>query len=299
MLGGDRRSAQPSSAFIEALHRRSGGIPFVVEELMRGVGPELCSDDFLDAELPWSLDEAVRQQLGVSAAPARRASTRSPCSASRRRSTCSSADRARRGRVCSRRSARCVARPRAGRVSDDQFWFAHALVADAIAHQLLGRQRRRLHERALAAVQAQPDADHASLAHHAERRRALRAVVPIARVGAAAIPRRRAPRSRRCAWPAKGWRRSPTTPSCWPSPPRPRGGSTSSPRRCATAVAGGRSPSTPSTASTPSASSPACYHEQATDAERDTCARRAGADGRDVARRSSQRAARSGRSPRS
>ena len=30
---------EPSSAFVEALHRRSGGIPFVVEELMRVVGP--------------------------------------------------------------------------------------------------------------------------------------------------------------------------------------------------------------------------------------------------------------------
>ena len=27
--------------------------------------------------------------------------------------------------------------------ADDTFWFAHALVADAVQHQLLGRERRR------------------------------------------------------------------------------------------------------------------------------------------------------------
>ena len=54
---------QPSSAFIEALHRRSAGIPFVVEELMRVVGPRPMVSDLLEAELPWSLEEAVRQQL--------------------------------------------------------------------------------------------------------------------------------------------------------------------------------------------------------------------------------------------
>ncbi len=54
---------QPSSAFIEALHRRSAGIPFVVEELMRVVGPRAMVSELLEAELPWSLEEAVRHQL--------------------------------------------------------------------------------------------------------------------------------------------------------------------------------------------------------------------------------------------
>src|SRR4029078_9131844 len=55
--------AQPSSAFIEALHRRSTGIPFVGEELMRVVGPRAMVSELLEAELPWSLEEAVRQKL--------------------------------------------------------------------------------------------------------------------------------------------------------------------------------------------------------------------------------------------
>ena len=48
-----------------------------------------------------------------------------------------------------------------------------------------------------------------------------------------------------------------TTPSCWPSPPRRRGGSTSSTRRSTRRSAGRRSPSSRSTASRPCGSSPA------------------------------------------
>ena len=85
-------AAQPSSAFIEALHRRSGGIPFVVEELMRVVGPRAIGV------------RAARGRAAVVAggggAPAARpgsttaagaSSRRSPCTAGRRRSRpCSS-----------------------------------------------------------------------------------------------------------------------------------------------------------------------------------------------------------------
>ena len=35
---------------------------------------------------------------------------------------------------------------------DDRLWFAHALVADSVLHQLLGRERRRLHERCFDAL---------------------------------------------------------------------------------------------------------------------------------------------------
>ncbi|MDP1877293.1 MAG: AAA family ATPase, partial [Actinomycetota bacterium] len=57
-------NASPSSGAVEAVYRRSGGIPFVIEELVRCCGPDACIDDLKTAQLPWSLDEAVRQQLG-------------------------------------------------------------------------------------------------------------------------------------------------------------------------------------------------------------------------------------------
>ena len=56
---------QPSSAAVEAVYRRSGGVPFVIEELMRFAGPDACSDDIIDAQLPWSLAEAVRVQVAA------------------------------------------------------------------------------------------------------------------------------------------------------------------------------------------------------------------------------------------
>ena len=70
-------------------------------------------------------------------------------------------------------------------VSDDQFWFSHALVADAIVHQLLGRERRRLHERCFEAVRRAPVLDHASLAYHAQGADRHDEVPGIARRGAA------------------------------------------------------------------------------------------------------------------
>ena len=82
--------AQPSSAFVEALHRRSGGIPFVVEELMRVVGPR-----------------AMRRP--TCSTPSCRGRWRRPCASSSRGSTTAGAGSSRRwpctgGR---RRSRRC------------------------------------------------------------------------------------------------------------------------------------------------------------------------------------------------
>ena len=57
------RGDQPPSAVVEAVYRRSGGVPFVVEELIRCCGPRSGAGDLLTVELPWSLEEAVQQQL--------------------------------------------------------------------------------------------------------------------------------------------------------------------------------------------------------------------------------------------
>jgi len=69
-------------------------------------------------------------------------------------------------------------------VSDDSFWFTHALTADAVYQQLLGRDRRHLHERSLATLRSQPGADHASLVRHAQGAGAFEQVAVIAREGA-------------------------------------------------------------------------------------------------------------------
>lgn len=173
-----------SSAFVEALHRRSGGIPFVIEELLRVVGPRAIVSDLLEAELPWSLEEAVRQQV-------------EGLDHGRRRVVEALAVY---GRAASFEALLTVTeiddddllsdlRSLVGsgvvvEVSDDQFWFSHALVADAIVHQLLGRERRRLHERCFEAVRRAPVLDHASLAYHAQGAGRHDEVPAIARRGA-------------------------------------------------------------------------------------------------------------------
>jgi DNA-binding CsgD family transcriptional regulator len=177
--------ARPTSAFVEALHRRSGGIPFVIEELMRVVGPRAIVSDLLEAELPWSLEEAVRQQLAVLDQ-----SWRSVAEALAVYGRAASFEallvvtevgeaeliEALRGLV----DAGVVVE-----VCDDQFWFSHGLVADAIVQQLLGRERRRLHERCVEAVRRAPEPDHASLAFHARGAGRHDEVPAIARRGAA------------------------------------------------------------------------------------------------------------------
>jgi DNA-binding CsgD family transcriptional regulator len=176
---------QPSSAFVEALHRRTAGVPFVVEELMRVVGPGALVSEVLDAELPWSLEEAVRQQLDGLDDP-RRGVVEALAVYGRAASF-----EALLG-VTEAEETDLLAALRAltsmgvvVEVSDDKFWFSHALVADAIVHQLLGRERRRLHERCFEVVRRAPALDHASLAYHARGAERHDEIPAIARRGAA------------------------------------------------------------------------------------------------------------------
>ena len=223
--------SEPSSAIVEALYRRSGGIPFVVEELMRVVGPQAIVSELLEAELPWSLEEAVRHQLAELQHGHRRVVEALAVY----------------GRAASFEALLIVteadeedlladlrALVGAGvvfEVSDDQFWFTHALVADAIVHQLLGRERRRLHERCFEAVRTAPVLDHASLARHAQGADRHDEVPAIARRGASRYLQKGLTFSALRLGGRGAWPRRRTTPSCLPSPPRRRGASTSRPRR--------------------------------------------------------------------
>ncbi len=177
--------SQPSSAFIEALHRRSAGIPFVVEELMRVVGPRAMVSELLEAELPWSLEEAVRQQLeGLDHGRRRVAEALAVYGRAASFEALLVVTEAEEPDLLAALRA-LSAEGVVVEVSDDQFWFSHALVADAIVHQLLGRERRRLHERCFEAVRIAPMLDHASLAYHAQGADRHDEVPAIARRGAA------------------------------------------------------------------------------------------------------------------
>jgi hypothetical protein len=66
---------------------------------------------------------------------------------------------------------------------DDEFHFRHALVRDSVLSQLLGRERRRLHEQALAALSEACCQDLAALARHAEGAGRFDQFVSLARDG--------------------------------------------------------------------------------------------------------------------
>ena len=167
------------------MFRRSGGIPFVVEELVRCCGADACIDDLKTAQLPWSLDEAVRQQLaGLSDDERRVVDALAVFGDPAPFEVLRDAVRRRRPATARPRCARLVDKGIVVEPSDDTFWFGHALVADAVQQQLLGRERRSLHERSLEALRAMPEPDHAALARHALGAGKFDLIPAIAREGA-------------------------------------------------------------------------------------------------------------------
>jgi DNA-binding CsgD family transcriptional regulator/tetratricopeptide (TPR) repeat protein len=171
------------SASVEAVHRRSGGIPFVIEELVRAA-PADCDEDLASAQLPWSLEEAVRQQV-AGLAHAERTVVEALAVFGRPASFDVLAEIVPFDEAELLDALRAlVARGVVVEPYDDHFWFDHALVADAVVQQLLGRERRHLHERAFAALHQQPTPDAAALARHAQGAGHYDEMVDIARTGA-------------------------------------------------------------------------------------------------------------------
>src|SRR2546423_3619481 len=149
-----------------ALHQRTGGNPFFLEELLRDHGGgDLEKLD--ERPLPWSLAEVLRRQLGELDPAARRIAEAAAVLGQRvpfdllATVTGESEDQL----IGVLREL--VARGVLVESDDDEISFRHALLREALTGQLLGRQRRRLHEAALDALLASGEADPALVAHHA------------------------------------------------------------------------------------------------------------------------------------
>jgi DNA-binding NarL/FixJ family response regulator len=176
----------PSSSAVEAVVRRSGGVPFVVEELTRCIGPDGCRDDVFDVQLPWSLEDLVRQQLdGMgeaqrSLADALAVLGRPVTIEVLALAAGADVDIAERDLKPLLDDGVVISSP------DDRVWFHHALVADAVAQRLLGRERRRLHQRCYEALLAHDPDDHSALAEHARGAGRYELIAEIARRGARA-----------------------------------------------------------------------------------------------------------------
>jgi DNA-binding NarL/FixJ family response regulator len=179
-----------SSALVETLFRRSGGNPFVVEELHGCGGPGSTAEQVASASLPWSLEEAVRVQVAGFGGVERAVSETlavfgAPMSFDHLAAVVSMGDRPATDDEVLSALRSLVANDVVVEVHDDVFSFAHALVASAIESQLLGRERRRLHERCADVLQADPGADPATLARHVAGAGRYDELVDIARTGAA------------------------------------------------------------------------------------------------------------------
>ncbi|WP_239090512.1 AAA family ATPase [Asanoa iriomotensis] len=163
------RPAPPRA--IAALHQRTGGNPFFLEELLRG-----HERDDLEAvheqPLPWSLAEVLRRQVDDLEPEQRRIVEAASVLGHRVHFDLLAAVTGAGEDELIRALGALVARDVLVETGEDEFSFRHALLREAIAGHLIGRQRRRLHEAALEALLADTDGrlphDPAMVAHHAQ-----------------------------------------------------------------------------------------------------------------------------------
>jgi DNA-binding CsgD family transcriptional regulator len=167
----------------EALHRRTSGNPFFLEELVVTAG-RADPARLAALPLPWNLSEAVLRRLDDLAPDERRVVDAAAILGRRISFDLLAA-------VTGSGEDELIAILRhlvAGNVmveeEPDVFAFRHALTREAIAGRLLGRERRRLHEKALAAIQEAGGHDWAAVAWHAQGAGRYDELVEAARRGA-------------------------------------------------------------------------------------------------------------------
>jgi DNA-binding CsgD family transcriptional regulator len=174
----------PSSALLETLHNRTGGNPFFLEELVSTVG----EGDLASAALPWSLEEAVLQAMdGITPVQRRIIEAAAVCGAVTDFDTLAAVVELDEPTLIDELRA-LVQRDLLVERGADTFGFRHELVRDAVDATLLGRQRRRLHERifdVLTAAGAAP----AARAVHARGAERYEEFVRLAREGVASYLR--------------------------------------------------------------------------------------------------------------
>lgn len=149
-----------------ALHHRTGGNPFFLEELLRAL-PGYDVEALVEQPLPWSLADVLRRQVDdldpVSHRIVEAASVLGHRIPFDLLADVTGTDEEDLIAVL----RHLVTRGVLVESGEDEFAFRHALVRETIAGQMLGRQRRRLHEAALDVLLSGGAADPAMVAHHA------------------------------------------------------------------------------------------------------------------------------------
>lgn len=167
-----------------ALHHRTGGNPFFLEELLRAL-PGFDLEALVEQPLPWSLAEVLRRQVD-DLEPVSHRIVEAATVLGHRIPFDLLADVTGAGEdelITVLRDL--VTRGVLVESGDDEFAFRHALVREAIADQMLGRQRRRLHETALDVLLRGGSSDPAMVAHHARGAGRYDDMIAAARRGAA------------------------------------------------------------------------------------------------------------------
>lgn len=168
----------------EALHTRSGGNPFFLEELLVASGGRSL-DELVSAPLPWYLAEAVRAKVD-DLEPASRQVIETAAVLGRRVPFDVLAA------VTGRDEAELIPllrdlidRDLLTETETDVFSFRHDLSREAIEQRLLGREHRRIHQAALDALRAADSTNYAAMARHAEGAGRTGEMVELARRGSA------------------------------------------------------------------------------------------------------------------
>jgi DNA-binding CsgD family transcriptional regulator/tetratricopeptide (TPR) repeat protein len=168
----------------EAIYRRTGGNPFFLEELLVAAG-DADPEELADLPLPWNLSEAVLRRLDHLDPTQRRVVQAAAVLGER-----IPFDLLASVTGCDENELIDTLRKlvAGGVVVEDEpdvFRFRHALTREAIAGELLGRERRRLHEKALAGLQEAGSSDWAAIAWHARGAGRYDDLISAARAGAA------------------------------------------------------------------------------------------------------------------
>ncbi len=167
-----------------ALHHRTGGNPFFLEELLRAL-PGYDVEALVEQPLPWSLADVLRRQVEDLEPLSHRIVEAATVLGHRipfdllAEVTGTGEDEL----IAVLRDL--VTRGVLVESGEDEFAFRHALVREAIADQMLGRQRRRLHETALDVLLSGGSSDPAMVAHHARGAGRYDDMIAAARRGAA------------------------------------------------------------------------------------------------------------------
>ncbi|MGH9245756.1 MAG: helix-turn-helix transcriptional regulator [Acidimicrobiales bacterium] len=155
----------PSFRLVEALHTRTGGNPFFLEELIATSGDH--GDDLDSMPLPWTVAELVRAQVEELKPDERRIVTAASVLGRRVSFDLLATVTGTEEPELIQLLRSIVDRGLMVESDPDVFSFHHEIAREAIESGLLGRERRRLHEAAFEALHRADSRDHVALARHA------------------------------------------------------------------------------------------------------------------------------------